>query len=186
MIDSEQIQTKVYDFDKQLMLWKKWEEVVLKHLRSKNNIIEVKDFSDDKQRQVLWIDAMMIYESTEWIFYASFFDIKTDFKLHITWHIFIETTTSWLERWCMLTTKAEQFIYYEPVYWKLYYIPIFPLRRWYKKYWIAKKHFPVRNKMYDWEWIRLTPDELLEIVPMMEIEDCEPLRWFDASNFDIV
>ena len=165
-----------YDFQEQLALWKRGEDAVYRHLRSKKNIVEVKDLSEMKGRQSMGIDAMMIYESEDGILYSSFFDVKTDYQLHKTGNFFIETNSSEEKQWCMLTTKAEQFLYYDPILWKLYHLPIFPLRKWYKEKGIGKKHLSVTNKNYTGEWILISLDELQEIIPTVEIENIEPLQ----------
>ena len=76
----------------------------------------------------------------------------------------------------MLTTKAEMFIYFDPFLGKLYYVPIYPLRAWYKSVGLAKKHLSVNNKTYSSEGIVLSIAELERIIPTMEIEDIEPLN----------
>jgi len=58
---------------------------------------------------------MTIYESKDGIIYATFFDVKTDFQVHKTGRIFVETNSSEEKAGCMLTTKAEWFVYYDPI-----------------------------------------------------------------------
>ena len=164
-----------YDFQEQLVLWKQGEKAVYTHLRAKKNIVEVKDLSEVKWWQSMGIDALMIYESEDGILYSSFFDVKTDFQMHKSNNFFIETNSSEEKAGCMLTTKAEYFLYYDPILWKLYHLPIYPLRQRYKRKGISKKHLSVTNKTYTWEWILISLDELMEILPTMEVEDISPI-----------
>ena len=167
--------TTIYWFDDQLEKWKAWERKVFEYLRKKKETIEVKDLSLAKDFQAMWVDWMRIYEGSDWIAFARFFDVKTDFYVNKNWRIFIETgcSTEW-KTGNLMSTKAEYFLYYDPVGGLLYHVPIFPLRRWYKQKWIAKKHHTVQNKWFETEWITLTIEELDSIFPL-EIEDIWPI-----------
>lgn len=169
-----------YSFEKQLALWKLGEQQVYKHLRKKEKTVDVKDLSDIKAFQPLGIDAMRIYESNSWIMFATFFDVKTDYLVHKTGNLFIETNSNDEKKGCMLTTKAELFMYYDPMLWKLYQLPIYAFRKWYKDTGVARKHLKVSNKTYSSEWIAMPVEELLQIIPSMEVEDIETLEltWF--------
>lgn len=152
-----------YDFKKQLELGKRWEEIVFAHLLAKESTIHVKDMSEDKIFQPLWIDGMCIYVNNDtWIYHSMFFDVKTDFQVHRTGNLFIEVGCSTEGySWCMMSTKAEYFLYYDPIRWKLYHLPIYPVRQWYMNYGISKKHITVNNvKWYKTEGIAVSLDEL--------------------------
>ena len=167
----------IYDFGKQLAYGKKWEEAVYMHLRQKPETITVIDLSENPKFQAMWIDAQWVFKNEEtWIMHGTFLDVKTEFMVNKTWKIFIETNSTNTKEWCMLTTSAEYFLYYDPIGWKLYTIQIYPLRNWYKRKGIAKKHFTVQNTGYESEGITLSPEELDEIMALSSIENIATIR----------
>ena len=101
-----------YNFEKQLQLWKAWEKVVLQYLSWLETTIEVLDLSNNKKFQPLGVDfqVLSVNEYTN-ILQATFVDIKTDFSVHKSSKIFVETSSSAEKKGCMLTSKAEQFLF---------------------------------------------------------------------------
>lgn len=171
-----------YNFKDQLEWGKKWEQVVFDHLLGKHNTVHLKDMSDDKTYQPLWIDWMLIYENqTTGIYHSMFFDVKTDFRTHKTGNLFIET---WCDSkgytWCVLSTKAEYFLFYDPHFWKLYHLPIYPIRERYRQYGLSKKHISVKNaKGYSSEGLALSIDEIEKnILWELVIEDIKKLDFW--------
>ena len=163
--------TNVYNFKDQLTLGKLWEEAIIQHLLSKPETMSVRDLSEDREFQALGIDLLWTIENEQtWVLSATYLDVKTDLSLHKTWKIFIETLSSEIREGCMLSTKADMFIYYDPILWDLYYVPIFPLRQWYKRKWISKVHKTVQNEGYESEWILVGIDELKAILPNLIVE----------------
>lgn len=160
----------MYDFATQLKMGKDGEAVVLFHIQKRSNVISVKDLSEDKAWQSLWIDAMCIYEGESWLYYATFFDVKTDFKWAETGNIFLEVSSSKDVPGCLLTTKAETFIYYCPKYGRIAEVPVFQLREWYNRVGISKVHHTVDNGTRQSEGVTISEEELLRIAPWLVIE----------------
>lgn len=102
--------------------------------------------------------------------HGTFFDVKTDFLVNRTGKLFIETNSTDTKAGCMLTTSAEYFLYYDPTGGKLYTVQIYPLRNWYKRRGIAKKHYTIQNKGYESEGITLSVEELEEIMALHSVE----------------
>lgn len=163
-----------FNFKRQLVFGKGWEKVVFKHLRNKDGMLDVKDVSDSEYYQGFGIDGIWLHRETSFspISYTGF-DIKTDLSTHKTWKIFIEASGKEDNPGCLITSGAEYFLYYEPFFWKLYYLNLYPLKRWYNKYGIWKKHIEVKNEGYSTEWILVSLDELRELNLLTEEEDIE-------------
>ena len=167
---------KSYDFWEQRSIWKKAEKIVFEYLLSKKNTITVTDYSLEKKFQDLWIDWMYVYENEHTgIVHSLFFDVKADSRMHKKDSIFIETASNNSETEVMwdgiLSTKAEYFIYYDPVLGRIAWIPVFPFREWYHAHGISKVHLPVSDKSgKTTEGIVVSLTELAEYMPFIEIE----------------
>lgn len=169
----------VYDFKEQNELGKVGEAIVFKHLRNKTTTVGVIDISLEKRFQALGIDWLWIYENASTgILHTTFFDVKTDYYSHRNDKLFIEISSSvgtgadkkFVDKG-ILSTKAEYFLYLDPVLGRLFHIPIYSIREWYKTKWLAKKHSTVTDiRWYETEGIAMHIDELKEIIPFMEIE----------------
>lgn len=171
-----------YDFDTQLKLGKLGEKAVMRHLQKKEETLDVKDLSMDKSWQFLGIDFLWIRENkSSGIVMGTFVDVKTDFNMHKSGKIFIETNSSSQTEGCMLTSKAEYFLIYDPILGKLYYLPMYPVRQRYygkghtKGGWISKQHMIIKNQGYESEGFLVNLDELAESIPNVEVEDIEVL-----------
>ena len=155
---------------------KKAEKLVFEYLLSKKNTITVTDYSLDKKFQDLWIDWMYVYENEHTgIIHSLFFDVKADTRMHQKDSIFVETASNNSDKekeWDgILSTKAEYFIYYDPILWRIAWIPVFPFRDWYNSHWISKVHLPVKDKSWrTTEGIVVSLAELAEYIPFIEIE----------------
>lgn len=169
-------EAQAYDFWEQRSIWKKAEKLVFEHLLSKKNTITVTDYSLDKKFQDLWIDGMYVYENEHtWIVHSMFFDVKADSRMHKKDTIFVETASDNSEtekKWdWILSTKAEYFLYYDPVLWRLFWIPVFPFRDWYNAHGVSKVHLPVKDTSWKTtEGIVVSIEELTEYIPFIEIE----------------
>lgn len=166
----------IYTFEEQLAYGKEGEKLIFEHLMAKKNAITIKDLSEDKNFQSLWIDGMYVYENEEaWIIHSFFFDVKTDYQMHKRDTIFIETSSDYSEaeklRDWILSTKAEYFLYYDPVLGRLLWLPVHPFREWYYSKGISKVHIPVKGKGgFTTEGIVMNLQELMSIFPFLELE----------------
>lgn len=167
---------QVYDFWEQRSMGKKAEKLVFEHLLSKKNTVTVTDYSLDKKFQDLWIDGMYVYENEHtWIIHSLFFDVKADTRMHKKDSIFVETASNNSESEILwdgiLSTKAEYFLYYDPVLGRLLWLPVFPFRDWYNSHGVSKVHLPVNDKSGKvTEGIVVSISELSEYIPFIEIE----------------
>src|ERR1035437_9070297 len=99
--------------------------MVMKQLQKKDETIDVIDLSQNKSFQFLGIDFLWVRENkATQIIMGTFVDVKTDFVTSRSGKLFIETDTSEKEG-CMLTSKAEYFLIYDPYLGKLYYLPMY-------------------------------------------------------------
>lgn len=166
----------VYSFEQQIGYWKQGEEIVFKHLMSKKEAVAVTDLSENREYQSLWIDGMYIYENeATGIMHSFFFDVKTDMQMHKRDTIFVETSSDYTEKEKIkdgiLSTKAEYFLYYDPVLGRILWLPIFPFREWYKSKWISRVHYPVKGSWgFTTEWLIMSISELRELFPFLELE----------------
>lgn len=168
---------KGYSFDTQLDWGKAGEQAVYTFLRAKPETVDVRDLSESSHWQPLGIDALWIREGKNGILYGTFFDVKTDLFVHKSGGLFIETSTNFDSPGCMLTTKAEFFLYYDPVLGKLYHVPINALREWYSKKGRSKKHMTVKNDAgYESEGFVLMLEEAENVLGYVEMEDMPPLE----------
>jgi len=175
-------QKDYYDFQLQLEFGKRGEEAVINHLSKKEETVDIADLSEHKEFQALGIDAQWIYENPRTnVIYSTFFDVKTDFNVHKTDKLFIETISTDKNKGCMLTTKAEEFMYFDPILGKLYRVPIFPLREWYNKYGRSKEIKEVVNKNYISEGFLMSLEELRDLF-CVEAEDMSPLEGIDLTE----
>lgn len=165
-----------YEFKRQLEIGKKGEEAVIRYLNSKEETVTVVDLSEYPEFQAFGIDAQWIYEnSRNGIMYSVFFDVKTDLWIHKTDNIFVETVSTDTKRGCVLTTKAEEFMYLDPILGKLYRVPIAPLRDWYHKYGKRKEIKEIKNPDYTSEGVLISLEELRDIL-YVEAESIPPLE----------
>jgi hypothetical protein len=127
--------------------------------------------AEDVGTTTMGVDAIWVYTSpiTD-LLVASFIDVKLDTYVHRTGNLFFETTSSSEKKGNMLTTKAEEFLKYDPILGKLYHVPIFPLRNWYKRVGIGKKHHQ-QAQGYVSEGIAVSLAELDTICQGMLIEE---------------
>ena len=162
-----------FSFEAQNRLGKKGEEVVFSFLRNLPETLEVLDTSEERKFQSYGVDGIWTFENAKTdLFEAIFFDIKTDFNMHRTDRVFleIESSVETGKKGNLLSTKAQYFFYYDPWKGKLYQLPIFALRRWYRLVGISMKHFEVKNKTYTSTGISAPISELREATLFTEYE----------------
>lgn len=174
-------QIEPFDFDKQNKLGKLGEKAVFQYLSDKSETVEIVNLSENSDFQALGIDAQWIYEIPRTgILYSTFFDVKTDFKVHKTGNLFIETVSTDKNKGCLLTTKAEEFMYYDPILGKLYRVPIAPLREWYDKYGSSYEKVSIKNKTYSSEGFLMKVSKLQDLF-FIEPEDIPPLSGIEDA-----
>jgi len=128
-----------YSFTEQLTLGKLGENTIFEYLNNLQDTIKVENLSDDPVYQGYGIDGLLV-EDKDNILRATFFDIKTDFQFNRTGKLFIEVSKDSEFNSGILSTKAEVFYYYDPYSGKLFSVPIYALRMWYKRKGISINH----------------------------------------------
>jgi len=168
-----------FSFKAQKDLGKRGENVVFEFLRKQPETLEVLDTSEETKFQAYGIDGVWTFESkTTELLEAIFFDIKTDFNIHRTGKVFleIESSVEGGKKGNLLTTKAQYFFYYDPWKGRLYQLPIYAVRRWYRLVGISMKHYPIPNEGYTTTGIFVPLSELREATPFTEYE-IPTIKW---------
>lgn len=157
---------------------------IIKYIESLDNTILVSDLSADERFKKRWISGTCFYTSPlNNIAYSFLFSIKTDSFPLEKWEIFIDININGNTDNGIIWSQAEYFLYYNIDMDRLLFIPVFPLREWYYSDWISKVTTKIERSNWDvMEWILLSIDELLAIIPFMEIKYGISTLWNITSN----
>lgn len=171
--------TREFDFDKQLHLGQKGEAHVFNYFNSLKDTVDVLKLTDHKAFQSYGIDGLLIscsdLEDSEFI--STFFDVKTDFQYFKTGRLFLEIMADTHKKGGILTSKAEFFHYYDPFGGKLFSLPLYATKRWYKRVGISMEHKPVKSPFGKETFgVVVTPENLINEGVPITIEDIGPLN----------
>jgi hypothetical protein len=134
-----------YNFQEQLKLGKLGEKKVFDYLNSLPKTINVHNLSENKKFQGYGVDGLWVFdnEATNEL-NSIFFDIKTEFQYHKTGKIFLEVSSGGNDGG-FLSTKANNFFYYDPFGGYLIKLPVYGLKRWYERSGISIDHKTVKG-----------------------------------------
>jgi len=170
--------TREFDFQKQLHVGQQGEDHVFNYFNSLQETVDVLKLTDHKAFQSYGTDGMLIscseLEDSE--FNSTFFDVKTDFQYFRSGKLFLEIMSDTHKKGGILTSKAEFFHYYDPFGGKLFSLPLYATKRWYKRVGISMAHKQVKSPFgKETCGVTVAPENLINEGVPITIEDIGPL-----------